>query len=51
MHFEKETNRASDLGLSLKPTYSDLEYDVQSIGEGFVAIREVPRATATKSAF
>ena len=51
MHFEKETNRVSDLGLSLKPTYSDLKYDVESIGEGFGAIREVPRAAATKTAF
>ena len=44
MHFEKQTNRVGDLGPFIKPTYSDLKYDAESIGEGFGAIREVPRA-------
>ena len=48
---EKQTSRVGDLGPSLKPTYSDLKYDVESIGEGFGAIRKVPRAIATKTVF
>ena len=51
---KKQINRVGhlgDLGQSLKPTYSDLKYDVESIGEGFGAIRQVPTATAAKTPF
>ena len=38
------SDRVGDLDQSLKPTYSDLKFDVESIGEGFGAIEEVARA-------
>ena len=35
--------------LTIKRTYSDLKFDVKSIGDGFGTIGEVPRATNVKN--
>ena len=48
---EKQTNRVGGLDQSLKPPYSDLKFDVESIGDGFGVIQEIPKATATKMVF
>ena len=38
------SDRVGDLDQSLKPTYSDLKFDVESIGDGLRAIEEAARA-------
>ena len=41
--------KTTDLVPPIRLTYSDLKFDVESIGDGFGAIHDVPTATATKN--
>ena len=43
------SDRVGDLDQSLKPTYSDLKFDVESIGEGFGVIQEIPKGDSHKN--